>query len=313
MRSNNAEENPSAASSATGSHTARKKLASVQYCVITAVRDEEQFIGKTIESLLGQTIQPAEWIILDDGSSDATGAIVSEYAKRHSFIRFMRRKDRGYRSKGGGVEAFLDAVPLLCSKSWNYLVNLDGDITFAPDYFERCFEQFQKIPSLGIGGGTVYAQSGKGWQKEHAPAFHVRGAAKIYRRECWEAIGGLWRGLGWDTVDEIKANQLGWKTQSFPGLELFHHRLSGSIWGSWGFAVVDGEADYIVGYHPLFFCAKCIRHIFYAPLLIRSFGMAFGYLRCIWRGTPRVEDREMKVYLRRQQLRRILGMSSIWR
>jgi len=284
-----------------------------RYCIITAVRDEEQFISHTIESVLAQTVKPLEWIIVDDGSRDQTGAIIAQYADRNSWIRFVRRKDRGHRSKGGGVEAFLEVFPKIRCHDWEYLVNLDGDLTFDADYFELCFEQFRRMPKLGIGGGTVYAKMSGRWQPEQAPAFHVRGAAKIYRRECWEALGGLWPGLGWDTVDEVKANQLGWNTQTFPNLKLFHQRLSGLMWGAWEFSVMDGEADYVVGYLPLFFALKCVRHLVNSPIFIRSIGMLFGYLRCIIRQAPRVNDPELVQYLRTQQFRRLLGLSTIWR
>ena len=285
----------------------------VKYCVITSVRNEERFITGVIESVLNQTIRPSEWIIVDDGSSDSTAAVVARYAQEHPWIRFTRREDRGYRSTGGGVEGFLSALPLLRVQGWEFLVNLDGDVTFGPDYFERCFEQFRDLPALGIGGGTVYTKFGEHWQVEKAPSFHVRGATKIYRRECWEVLGGLWRSLGWDTVEEIKANQVGWKTQTFPGIRLFHHRVSGKMWGGWGFAIIDGEADYVVGYHPLFFGLKCIRHIFYPPLVIRSVGMAYGYLRGIIRRTPRATEGQLRKYLRRQQIRRIFGIATIWK
>jgi poly-beta-1,6-N-acetyl-D-glucosamine synthase len=285
----------------------------VKYCMITSVRDEEQFLAGTIESVLRQTILPIEWIIVDDGSADSTGAIIQRYAQGHSWIRALHRKDRGYRSTGGGVEAFLDAYPLLQSQDWEYLVNLDGDLTFAPDYFERCFEYFRGTPRLGIGGGAIYKKVGKQLQWEKNPYFHVRGATKIYRRECWESLGGLFRGLSWDTVDELKANQRGWSTRTFPDLMLVHHRVTGAAWGSWTNAVNDGEADYIVGYHPVFFGVKCIRNIFNSPFVVRSIGVAYGFLRCAVRGTPRIEDRELRGYLREQQVRRLLGMSSIWR
>lgn len=287
--------------------------APARYCMITAVRDEEQFITPTIESVLSQTLRPQEWIIVDDGSKDETGAIIAQYAERNSWIRFVRRKDCGHRRKGGGVEAFLEVLPMICIHDWEYLVNLDGDLTLDADYFERCFEQFRIMPKLGIGGGTVYAQMGGQWQAERAPAFHVRGAAKIYRRECWEVLGGLWPGLGWDTLDEVKANQLGWTTQSFPNIKLFHNRLSGSRWGAWGYSVMDGEADYVVGYLPLFFGLKCVRHLVNWPIFVRSIGMLYGYLRCIIWQTPRVNDPELVRYLRTQQFRRLFGLSTIWR
>jgi poly-beta-1,6-N-acetyl-D-glucosamine synthase len=285
----------------------------IKYCVITPARDEEPCILDTINAILNQSIRPAEWIVVDDGSTDRTGAIIDQYAQKYSWIRALHRRNRGYRSTGGGVEAFLEAYSLLESRDWEYLVNLDGDLTFAPDYFERCFEYFHNDSNLGIGGGTVYDKVGDRLNLEKSPAFHVRGATKIYRRGCWEKLGGLFSGLGWDTVDEVKANQLGWTTRTFPDLRLVQHRASGAVWGGWGTAVNDGEADYIVGYHPLFFSLKCARHIFNSPYLIRSLGIAYGFLRGHARGTPRIDDRALVAYLRNQQLRRLVGISSIWK
>ena len=89
------------------------------------------------------------------------------------------------------------------------------------------------------------------------PQFHVRGATKIYRRACWESIGGLWMAPGWDTIDEVKANMMGWKTYSFPELRLIHHRFTGSAEGLLQDRVKHGLACYISGYHPLFMAAKC--------------------------------------------------------
>lgn len=284
----------------------------MNYSIITSVRDEERFIARTIESVLRQTIRPLEWIIVDDGSTDSTGAIIDQYARGNSWIRTLRRPDRGYRSTGGGVEAFLDAFPLLREEPWDFLVNLDGDLSFAPDYFERCFEHFREMPRLGIGGGAVYKKAGGSLRRERAPSFHVRGATKIYRRECWRDLGGLVPSLGWDTVDELKANQLGWATRTFTDLVLIHHRASGFAWGAWGNAVNDGEADYIVGYHPLFFVLKCIRNICDAPFMVRALGVSYGFLRSAVRRAPRIMDEELRDYLRGQQLRRVLGMNSIW-
>jgi glycosyltransferase involved in cell wall biosynthesis len=296
-----------------GPRISKEIMPAVKYCMITPVRDEEGCIAATIESVLRQTIHPTEWIIVDDGSTDTTGTILDRYAREYRWIQILHRKNRGHRSTGGGIEAFIDAYSSLQSHDWEFLVNLDGDLTFAPDYFESCFQRFRHLPRLGIGGGTIYTKIGERLQLEKAPSFHVRGATKIYRRECWENLGGVVCSLGWDTLDEIKANQLGWMTQSFPDVQLFHHRVTGAAWGAWGNAINDGEADYLVGYHPLFFFLKCIRHIFQSPYLVRSVGMVYGFLRCVMRRTPQVADGELKTYLRRQQLRRLLRMSSIWK
>lgn len=285
---------------------------SIRYCIITPSRDEEQYLEGTIESVLQQTVRPQEWIIVDDGSTDSTASIIEKYSREYPWIRALRRHDRGFRSSGGGVEAFLEAYPKLNSLDWEFLVNLDGDVTFAPDYFARCFEYFQRWPQLGIGGGTIYDKIGGRLFLEKAPAFHVRGATKIYRRACWEKLGGLLPGLGWDTVDEIQANHLGWMTRTFPDLQLIHHRATGGALGNWTTSLKDGQADYIVGYHPIFFAVRCGRTMFRAPYFLKGIGLACGFLSALVKGVPRMGNRELRDYLRKQQMRRLLGRSSIW-
>src|SRR5437660_12505341 len=69
----------------------------VRYCMITSVRDEEQFITGTIESVLCQTIRPLEWIIVDDGSMDSTRAIIDRYAERYTWILLLLREMSRFR------------------------------------------------------------------------------------------------------------------------------------------------------------------------------------------------------------------------
>lgn len=280
---------------------------SVTYCIITPVRDEEEFIGGTIEAVAAQSIPPAEWIIVDDGSADQTGAIVDQYSRKYPWIRLARRGNRGFRSTGGGIEGFLYGVDLLETKNWEFLINLDGDLTFSPQYFEKCFEYFRKNPGLGIGGGTIYNKIGGQLLLEKNVDSHVRGATKIYRRQCWDSLGGMLRGLGWDTVDEIKARMRGWSTFAFPDLQLIHHRATGAALGRWADAVKNGHSDYIVGYHPLFFAAKCARRLFKRPYITGALALAYGFLRSYLQRAPRFKDAEFIRYLREQQLRRLFG------
>ena len=282
---------------------------SVRYCIITPVRDEAEFIGAAIEAVAAQTIRPVEWIIVDDGSTDQTTAIVEEYSRKYPWIRLARRENRGYRSSGGGIEGFLLGVELLRTRDWDFLVNLDGDLTFSRQYFENCFEYFGKNPRLGIGGGTIYNKVGNRLFLEKCADFHVRGATKIYRRQCWDTLGGMHAGLGWDTVDEIKAHMRGWSTFSFPDLQLIHHRVTGAAQGGiWGNGVKNGLSDYIVGYHPLFFAVKCFRRMFKPPYALGSLGLAYGFLRGYLQRAPRVKDRNFIRYIRRQQLKRMFGL-----
>src|SRR5271170_5513575 len=195
-----------------------------KYVIITPVRDEEAYIRHTIESVVAQTIQPAEWVIVDDGSTDGTGSTIDQYSKQFSWIQTVHRENRGFRQAGGGVvEAFYDGHHMLRCNDWDFIVKLDGDLSFESDYFQQCLEAFRKEQTLGIAGGNIYHNIGGKLVIEKNPRFHVRGATKIYRRACWEAIGGLWPAAGWDTIDEVKANRLGWKTCSFADLHLLHH------------------------------------------------------------------------------------------
>jgi biofilm PGA synthesis N-glycosyltransferase PgaC len=128
-------------------------MSHTKYVIITPVRDEEEYIEATIESVCRQTTRPAEWFIVDDGSTDRTGEIIDRYAAQNSWIRPIHRKNRGFRKAGRGVmEAFYDGYNALPSNDWDFIVKLDGDLSFAPDYFEKCFEYFRRDSKLGIGG-----------------------------------------------------------------------------------------------------------------------------------------------------------------
>jgi hypothetical protein len=193
------------------------------------------------------------------------------------------------------------------------MCKLDGDLSFEPDYFEKMFAKFRDDSTIGIGGGVLYHYDRGQTVLENHPKFHVRGGVKIFRRACWEAIGGLWVGPGSDTVDEVKANMLGWTTRSFFDIRLIHHRISGASWGRWSGLVKDGKIDYVTGYHPLFLTAKAIVRLFRPPYLLGSIAHIYGYLSAYVRHMTRVDDANLIRYLRQQQLARLLGRETIWK
>jgi glycosyltransferase involved in cell wall biosynthesis len=284
------------------------------YVVITPVRDEEEHLRSTIESMLAQTVLPAEWVIVDDGSMDGTGKLIDDYALRYEWIKAVHRADRGCRKAGSGVvEAFNDGYRELASHGWEFIVKFDGDLSFDATYFEKCFDEFRSDEKLGVGGGVIcYIVDGKK-SFEEAPAFHVRGATKIYRRECWDKIGRLLVAPGWDTMDEVKANSLGWSTRSFPHLHLVHHRDTGAADGVWRSLVKYGRANYICGYHPLFMVTKCASRLVRRPYVVGSIGLMYGYVSAYLNRVPQADDRPAIEYLRGQQIRRLLGRATIWR
>jgi poly-beta-1,6-N-acetyl-D-glucosamine synthase len=287
---------------------------SIKYVVVTPVRDEEAYLRLTIESIIGQTLRPVQYVVVNDGSKDKTGEIIDDYARQHSWIRAVHRKDRGFRKVGGGIiEAFNAGLDAATCKDWDFLSKMDGDLSFGPDYFQKCFEHFETDPKLGVGGGYLYHITDGKRELEVNPLFHVRGGVKIYRRACWEGIGGLWVGPGSDTVDDVKANMLGWTSRSFPELLIHHHRVTGSAYGLWGAAVKDGRADHVSGYHPLFILAKSVARLPRKPYVIGSIGLLWGHIKCHLNGTKRINDAQLIKYLRRQQMARLLGHETIWK
>ena len=286
----------------------------IKYLVISPVRDEEKHLPSTIACMAAQTIRPAEWVIVNDGSTDKTGQILDEAAKKYLWIRPVHRVNRGFRKSGGGVvEAFNDGYQAVTLQERDFIVKLDGDLSFGPDYFENCFYRFAEDPQLGVGGGVIVHICNGQRQVETNPTFHVRGATKIYRNTCWDAIGGFWPAPGWDTMDEVKASMLGWKTRSFPDLELVHHRVTGAADGTWANLVKNGRANYICGYHPLFMLSKCLVRLPQKPFMVGSLGLFYGYVSGYLKRIPQVDDLRTIKYLRRQQINRLFGQNTIWK
>lgn len=286
-----------------------------KYLVITPVRDEALYVERTITSVLAQTIRPWRWIIVDDGSTDGTGAILDRHARENPWITVLHRDNRGFRAAGGGVmEAFYAGLSLAQNESCDFIVKLDADLSFASDYFEQCFRIFAQEHRLGIGGGVVCRLNGARVEIDSVgdPQFHVRGATKIYRRACWDKISPLIKAPGWDTVDEVKANFHGWTTRTFPDLPLIQHKPTGDAAGPWRNAFKNGLANYITGYHPVFMLAKCIKRILRRPVISESAALFAGYCSGYIKQIPREPDRDAIRYLRKQQVRRLFLLPSIY-
>ena len=289
-------------------------MADVRYAVVTPARDEAAFIEQTLRSVVGQTIQPAAWVVVDDGSADETRAIVERYASEHQFVRLMDAGERALvtekdrLSLGAEIVAFNVGLATLCLADLDFIVKLDADMRFEPDYFERLFAHFDADPALGIAGGLLYEEHDGRLVPDRDPPWHVRGATKVYRRACFEDIGGLLPLLGWDGADEAQAYLAGWRTRSFDEPSCVHLRPQGTSGGGalHGRARL-GLASYVLRYHPIWVGVRSLRLAAKKPYVLGGFAYLFGYLRAILQRPPRLEDRAAARYIRRAQLQRILG------
>ena len=284
------------------------------YVVVTPARNEAEYIGSTVESMLNQTVAPRLWVVVDDGSTDDTAGIVERATADVDWVHVVRRADRGHRSAGTGVmAAFRDGLAEVGDIDWEFLVKLDGDLRFEDGYFESCLDGFKSDPTLGIAGGKVYDVYPDRVVYDSHPDFHVRGATKIYRRDCWDAIGGLIEAPGWDTLDEVKANQLGWSTRTLPESPIYQLRPTGEAAGTWSNWSKNGAAAYRSGYHPAFVLARAGRRLLRPPSVAAPTALVWGYTKAWLTRIDRIDDPELLRYVKKQQWNRLTGRESMWR
>ena len=235
----------------------------------------------TLQSMVGQSMKPIRWVIVDDGSSDKTREIVGSYMKDHGFIRVVERSRGQTRQPGSAVvRAFNQGYEAVRGLDYEFIVKLDCDLSFEPDYFQRLLEKFKADPRLGIASG-VYSESldGVSWKEVTMPPYHACGASKVVRRACFEQIGGFVTARGWDTVDEIRATAAGWRTSHFDELKMKHWKPEGSGIGSLRTNFMHGEIYYRTGGSRTFFVLKVLHRLTRRPFLIGGLALFWGYLR----------------------------------
>ena len=277
--------------------------------VISPVRNEAAYLQRTIDSMIAQTVRPALWIIVDDGSADGTPDIAARAVDEHDWIRLHRRADRGMRAVGGGVvEAFDDGLHLVGLDGFDFICKFDGDLEFAPTYFERLFEKFDADPRLGTASGKCWLVTDRGLQLERTGDQFSLGAAKTYRRECFQQIGGFVREVMWDGIDCHRCRMFGWKAASFHDdeLRLMHLRRMGSSFRSvYAGRLRWGAGQHFMGTHPLYALAIAAFRMFERPWLLGGLLIGLGYVAAWLRRRPRYDDAEFRTHLRRWQLARL--------
>lgn len=225
------------------------------YVLVTPARNEAAFIEKVIESVIRQTVLPAKWAIVDDGSTDQTAEIVGRYLDRYPWIELVQmpqRRDRSFAAKVGAFNAGYEKVKAL---QYEVIGNLDADISFEPDHFEFLLRKFSENPHLGVAGTIFTEEGGYSSAKDSFEGHkHVSGQCQLFRKQCWEEIGGYipHRAGGIDWMAVTTARMMGWTTTSFRERSFQHYRHLGtaerSILAS---SFSYGEKDYYLGGHPV--------------------------------------------------------------
>lgn len=257
-----------------------------KYVLLTAAYNEEAHIGRTIESIACQTQLPQRWVIVSDGSTDRTDEIVQRYAEKYPFIRFLRIVEKHVRNFGAQVMAINRGCEQLQDIDYEFIANVDADLSFEPTYYNKLLRKFDEDPKLGLAGGFIHEQGRDGvfrsrlLNSEHS----VGHAVQMLRRECYESIGG-WVPMpygGQDWVALITAQMRGWRIKAFRDLPVFHHRPTGGADRRVRNLFREGRMDYSVGSYPPFEMFKLVRRFPFKPYvigsLVRLCGFVWGYL-----------------------------------
>ena len=277
-----------------------------RYLLVTPCRDEARYARRTLDSVTSQTVLPALWIIVDDGSTDDTPKILADYAARYPWIKVIRRDDRGYRKLGGGViDAFYHGYDTVNPDDFDYVCKLDLDLDLPPRYFETLMQRMEREPRIGTASGKPWFRNAGGKQvSEKCGDENSVGMVKFYRTECFKQIGGFVRELMWDGIDGHRCRLLGWVAVSWddPSVNFEHLRPMGTSHKNWWTGRVrHGVGQYYMGTAPAYMLASALFRITRPPIGVGGIAMLWGYVRSILQRKQRYGDEQFRRFLRRYQ------------
>ncbi len=279
-----------------------------KYIIITPAKNEEKYIEKTILSVINQTVLPLKWVIVDDGSTDSTSDIVKRYLKDHAFIKLVQKEKTDTRNFGNKVFAIREGFKEISNLDYNFYCNLDADVSFEPDYFERLLKKFEINPKLGICGGKVYDLVNNHFIKQQSGENSVAGPIQFFRKECYIEINGYtFSKVGLvDAIAEVTARMRGWETKTFPEIVVKHHRRTSSENNNnYKIALREGKTDYHLGYHPSWHLLRSVARIGTPPIILGSILRTFSFAKCYWVKEKRTVNKEFINFIRKEELNKI--------
>jgi len=283
-------------------------MSSLSYVLITPARNEAAFIRLTLKSVTEQTVPPLRWIVVSDGSTDGTDELVHNYAEEYSWIKLVRMPERTQRHFAAKISAFNAGVAELADLSYDLIGSLDADTSFDPDYFEFLLNKMAEDPKLGLAGTPFKDISTGSYDFRFASTDHVSGACQLFRRECYEQIGGYQpvKGGGVDLIAVVTARMRGWKTKTFTEKTYLHHRTMGSAQtGALMGWFKNGAKDYALGCHPLWEVFRTAYQMSKKPYFLGGVLLFSGYLLSAIRRVKRPISDELMAFRRREQLARL--------
>ncbi len=282
-------------------------VAERSYVVISPCRNEVDYMRQTLDTMVAQTVPPTRWIIVDDGSTDATPEILAQYAARHDWIEIVQKPDRGHRAVGPGVvEAFYYGLERVDLSQYRYVCKLDLDLALPARYFEELMVRMEADPRIGTCSGKPYIRRAGQLVSERRGDEMSVGMTKFFTTECFEQIGGFVHEVMWDALDCHKARMMGWRAVSWddPDLNFEHLRPMGSSQSSiYTGKRRHGFGQYYMGSDPLFFAATCLFRMIEPPYILGGLAMMQGYVAAKLKGVAQHGDAELRAFIRDYQRR----------
>ena len=282
----------------------------LKYTLITPARNEEAYIEKTIRSAIAQTVLPEKWVIVSDGSTDCTDEIVRSYADQNHWMELVRMPERKERHFAAKVRAFNAGYEKVRGDRYEIIGNLDADLSFEPDYIEFLLGKFSEDPRLGVAGTPFVEDASEHYDYRFSNIEHVSGACQLFRKECFEAIGGYMpiKGGGIDWVAVTTARMKGWKTRTFTEKTIFHHRPMGTGTGNVLMARFKlGREDYYEGSHPLWELFRYVYQMKFSPIVLGGVFLLAGYTAACLQRMKRPVPPELVAFYRKEQMQRLTG------
>jgi glycosyltransferase involved in cell wall biosynthesis len=281
----------------------------MNYVLVTAARNESAFIEETLRSVTAQSLLPVRWVIVDDGSTDDTAAIVEQYSAKHPWIVLVKRPARQDRSFAGKAHAVNAALDRMDGVSFDFVGNLDADVSFEPDYLEFVVDKLRGDGALGI-AGTPFTQAGgyDSTRDSFEGSEYVAGPCQIFRYACWKDVGGYVpnKAGGVDWIAVMTARMKGWKVRSYPEKRFHHHRSMGTAERSEVSSLFSyGEKDYYLGGSPLWQAFRCCYRMAKRPYLIGGLALFAGYVSAAARRMPRAVSAELMAFHQAEQMRKL--------
>lgn len=275
------------------------------YVLITPAYNEESRLARCIESVAQQTVLPLRWVIVSDGSTDRTDEIIREAMGRHPFICFLRLEKSAERRRSidrvtkAIVAALMVGVERVASLPYDYLSKMDADVTLEPAFFEKVLGRMEADPQLGLAGGGIHNVGTPGGFLN--PEF-VGGPVRVFRRECWNDIGGLIPSGHEDATSVASARMKGWTVRCFPEISAWQHEVpTNTAREKIPVCFHLGQMDYIMGCLWYFILARSCARMLKPPFLVAGISMMFGYIWAWLRRYPIELPRDLIEFMQAEQ------------